>query len=133
MLILSPEDRAALWHQTISSQREDREGMLRVLAKEIQGILSGDLPLYDFDEELERSVRLLDESGLLARDDLRQAFEEVGEDEDREGESAARFGLTLADYLEKTADVPRLSTDERLEALKLAIRWREAIHDRDSL
>jgi excisionase family DNA binding protein len=129
MLILSPEDRAALWHQTIASDRDGREGMLRVLAKEMQEILSGELPLYDFDDELESSVRLLDESGFLARDDLRQGFEQIGEDE----ESGARFVLTMAGYLEQTGDVSRLSAKHRVQALKLAIWWRDAIYDQDSL
>src|SRR4051794_5686528 len=103
MLILSPEDRAALWHKTITSDAESRDGMLRVLAKEIQDLVGAELALYDFDDELEQSVRLLDASGFLGRDDLRRAFEEVGEKDDEELDSTARFALTLASYLEQSA------------------------------
>jgi excisionase family DNA binding protein len=125
MLLLSPEDRAALWHQAITSDRDSRDGMLRVLAKEIQDLVSGEFALYDFDDELERSVQLLDASGFLARDDLRRAFEGIGEATD--DDSAARFALILAGYLEQTADVDRLTGEERLAALGLARAWRDAV------
>jgi excisionase family DNA binding protein len=129
MLILSPEDRAALWHQAITSEPDSREGMLRVLAKEIQDLLGTGLGLYEFDDQLERSVRLLDASGFLGRDDLRRAFEEIGEETDDEDDSAARFALTMAGHLEQTADVDHLAGDDRLAALKLAQAWREAVVD----
>jgi excisionase family DNA binding protein len=129
MLILSPEDRAALWHQAITSEPDARDGMLRVLAKEIQGLVSAELGLYDFDEQLERSVQLLDSSGFLGRDDLRRAFEEIGEPVDGEDDSTARFALTLAGYLEETADVGHLGAAERTEALELERVWREAVAD----
>lgn len=127
MLTLTPEDRAALWHQAITSDPDSRDGMLRVLAKEIQGLVGYELALYDFDEPLERSVRLVDASGFLGRDDLRRAFEEIGEETDGEDDSAARFALTLAGYLEQTADVEHLAGEERIAALELALAWREAI------
>lgn len=129
MLILTPEDRAALWHKTITSDSDSRDGMLRVLAKEIQDLLGTELGLYEFDEQLERSVRLLDASGFLGRDDLRRAFEEIGEETDDEADSAARFALTLAGYLEQTADVGHLAGDERVAALELARAWREVVAD----
>jgi excisionase family DNA binding protein len=129
MLILSPEDRAALWHKTITSDPDSRDGMLRVLAKEIQDLVGAELSLYDFDEQLERSVRLLDASGFLGRDELRRAFEEVGEETDEEDDSTARFALTLSGYLEETADVGHLAGDDRVAALELAGAWREAVVD----
>jgi excisionase family DNA binding protein len=131
MLLLSPEDRAALWHQAITSDRDSRDGMLRVLAKEIQDLVSGEFALYDFDDELERSVQLLDASGFLGRDDLRRAFEGIGEETD-DSDSAAHFALTLAGYLELTADLERLAVEERLAALELARAWRDAVAARES-
>jgi excisionase family DNA binding protein len=128
MLILSPEDRAILWHKAITSEPDSRDGMLRVLAKAIQDLVGPQLALYDFDEQLERSVRLLDATGFLGRDDLRRAFEEIGEEVD-DDESAARFALTLGGYLEQTADVDHLASDERMAALELALMWREAVAD----
>lgn len=129
MLILSPEDRAALWHKAITSEPDSRDGMLRVLAKEIQDLVGSELGLYDFDEQLEHSIRLLDASGFLGRDDLRSGFEEIGEEADEDQDSAARFALTLAGYLEQTADVDRLTADDRVAALELALAWREAVAD----
>jgi excisionase family DNA binding protein len=129
MLILSPEDRAVLWHQAITSEPDSRDAMLRVLAKAIQDLLGTELGLYEFDDQLERSVRLLDASGFLGRDEFRRAFEEIGEDTDEADDSAARFALTLAGYLEETADVDRLAGDKRVAALELARGWREAVAD----
>lgn len=129
MLILSPEDRAALWHKTITSDPDSRDGMLRVLAKEIQDLIGATLTLYDFDEQLEQSVRLLDSSGFLGRDDLRGSFEEIGEETEDEDDSTARFALTLVGYLEQTADVSHLTSEERTSALELARQWREAVAD----
>lgn len=127
MLILSPEDRAALWRQAITSDPDSRDGMLRVLAKAIQDLVGDELALHDFDEQLEQSVRLLDASSFLGRDDLRRTFEEIGEESDGDDKSAAHFALTLAGYLEQTADVDHLASDARAAALELALAWRGAV------
>ena len=129
MLILSPADRAALWQQTISSAPEAREGMLHVLAKEMQDIVGAELEVYfGLDEQFEQTLGLLDRSGLIGRDELRRAFEVVGiPEEDERGIDAAEFVLVLAGLLEETADVEHLEGKERVDAHRLAGRWREQV------
>lgn len=129
MLILSPADRAALWQQTISSAPEAREGMLHVLAKEMQDIVSAELEVYfGLDEQFEQTLELLDRSGLIGRDELRRAFEVVGiPEEDERGIDATEFVLVLAGLLEETADVEHLEEKERIDAHRLAGRWREQV------
>jgi excisionase family DNA binding protein len=130
MLILSPADRAALWQQTVASPPEEREGMLRVLAKEMQEIVGTDLEVYfGLDEQFEQTLHLLDRSGLIGRDELRQAFEIVGidEEEGERGIDAAEFVLVMAGYLEETAGVEHLSAEDRLAAHRLAGLWRDQV------
>lgn len=129
MLILSPADRAALWQQTITSAPEEREGMLRVLAKEMQDIVGAELEVYfGLDEQFEQTLGLLDRSGLIGRDELRQAFEVVGiAEEDERGIDAAEFVLILAGFLEETAEVEHLDAEERLAAHRLAWIWRDQV------
>lgn len=129
MLILSPADRAALWQQTISSAPEAREGMLRVLAKEMQDIVGSELEVYfGLDEQFEQTLGLLDRSGLIGRDELRRAFEVVGiPEEDEPGVDAAEFVLILASLLEETADVEHLEAGGRVDAHRLAGRWRKQV------
>ena len=129
MLILSPADRAALWQQTISSAPEAREGMLHVLAKEMQDIVGAELEVYfGLDEQFEQTLGLLDRSGLIGRDELRRAFEVVGiPEEDERGIDVAEFVLVLAGLLEETADVEHLEAKERVDAHRLAGRWREQV------
>jgi excisionase family DNA binding protein len=129
MLILSPADRAALWQQTITSSPEAREGMLHVLAKEMQDIVGAELEVYfGLDEQFEQTLGLLDRSGLIGRDELRRAFEVVGiPEEDERGIDAVEFVLVLAGLLEETADVERLEAQERVKAHRLAGRWREQV------
>lgn len=133
MLILSPADRAALWQQTIASPPGEREGMLRVLAKEMQEIVSGELDVYHgLDEQFERTLVLLDRSGLIGRDELRHAFEVVGlPEEGGRGVDGGEFVLTLAAHLEETADIEHLSAEERLAAHRLAGVWREQVEAED--
>lgn len=126
MLILSPADRAALWQQTIASGPEERAGMRRVLAKEMQELVAAGLEIYSgLDQEIEETLATLDRSGFLGRDELRRAFEVVGvEDEDEDGIDAAEFVLMLAGALEDAAGLERLGKEERLRALRLAGFWR---------
>lgn len=132
MLILSPEDRAILWRQATTSDRESREGLLRVLANEMQGILADKLDIYGgLDDQLELTLSLLDRSGLIGRDDLRRAFEvtEIEGDEET-GISAAEFVLMLAGALEEASSFETISVEERAEAYRLATTWREQVgHD----
>ena len=126
MPILSPEDRAVLWQKAISSDSEERPAMLRILAKEVLDVVGGHFSLYGgFDDEMAETVQLLDTAGYLARDDLRHAFEEADEDEEHMLTLLAR----LVGYLRETADVDRLSADERVRALQLAGEWREHLLD----
>lgn len=129
MLILSPADRAALWQQTIASAPEEREGMLRVLAKEMQEIVASELEVYfKLDEQFEQTLGILDSSGLIGRDELRRAFEVVGIAEEGERTvDAAEFVLILAGFLEETAEVEHLDGEERLTAHTLAGLWRDQV------
>jgi excisionase family DNA binding protein len=134
MLTLSPADRAALWQQTITSAPEEREGMLRVLAKEMQDIVGAELEVYfGLDEQFEQTLILLDRSGLIGRDELRRAFEVVGVPEEGErGIDASEFVLVLAGYLAETADVERLGSEERLAAHRLAGLWRGQVEEEET-
>lgn len=134
MLTLSPADRAALWQQTITSAPEEREGMLRVLAKEMQDVVGAELEVYfGLDEQFEQTLILLDRSGLIGRDELRRAFEVVGVPEEGErGIDASEFVLVLAGYLAETADVERLGSEERLAAHRLAGLWRGQVEEEET-
>ncbi len=133
MLILSPADRAALWQQTIVSPSDEREGMFRVLAKEMQEIVGAELDAhFDLDEQFEVTLWLLDRSGLIGRDDLRRAFEVVGlEDPNEPGLDAREFVLMLAGLLEETAASEPLDPAERLAAHELAGRWRGQVESEE--
>jgi excisionase family DNA binding protein len=124
MQILSPEDRAVLWQGVITSDQDARGSMLRVLAKEILDALGGRLDLYSgYDELVLESVELLDASGYIGRDSLRQAFEQVDEAEQGPQELVAE----LAHQLRESADVERLGVSARIRAIELAARWREQL------
>lgn len=125
MQILSPEDRAVLWHRTVKGGPEDRGSLLRILAMGILDSAGSKLDLYSggHEEPMVETVALLDAAGYLGRDDLRQAFEES----DESGESAAGFFALLSDYLRLTADLERMPVDARLHALELAHEWRDHV------
>jgi len=72
------------------------------------------------------TVELLDASGLIGRDDLREAFEEADEDDDH----AQTFAALLADHLIQTADIERLGVEPRLKAMRLARVWQGHVLDR---
>jgi excisionase family DNA binding protein len=127
MSILSPTDRAVLWRMTVTSGREERASRLKILAAEILGSAGRRLDLYNgFDDEVIETVELLDASGLLGRDDLREAFEDADEDDDR----AQIFAALLASHLDTAADIERLGVDVRMRALRLAGAWRGHVSDR---
>jgi len=134
MLMLSPADRATLWHRTITSDPEDRDGMRRVLAKEIQEIVADELEIYSgLDDQFEVTLALLDASGLIGRDELRQAFEVVGSEEEGErAVGAAEFVLIVAGYLDETAATERLDTETRLQAHRMAELWRGQVGGEES-
>jgi excisionase family DNA binding protein len=130
MSILSPTDRAVLWRMTVTSGSEERASRLKILASEILESAGRRLDLYsDHDDEIVEiveTVEILDASGLLGRDDLREAFEDADEDDDR----AQTFAALLASHLDGAAEVERLGVDVRLRALRLAGVWRGHVSDR---
>ncbi len=127
MSILSPTDRAVLWRMTVTSGSEERASRLKILASEILESAGRCLDLYSgFDEEVIETVEILDASGLLGRDDLREAFEDADEDDGR----AQVFAGLLASHLDAGADIERLGVDVRLRALRLAGIWRGHVSDR---
>ena len=126
MSILSPTDRAVLWRTVVTSGTEDRGSLLRVLAREILDSVGRRLHLYGgYEDEVIDTVVLLDASGLLGRDDLREAFEDADEDDDH----AQGFAALLAGHLAAVADVERLGIDDRMRAVRLAAAWREHLLD----
>lgn len=127
MSILSPTDRAVLWRMTVTSGREERASRLKILASEIRESAGRRLDLYSgFDDEVIETVEILDASGLLGRDDLREAFEDADESDDR----AQIFAALLASHLDAAADIERLGVDARMRALRLAGAWRGHVSDR---
>jgi hypothetical protein len=127
MSILSPTDRAVLWRLTVMSESEGRASRLKILASEILESAGRRLDLYsDHHEEVVETVEILDASGLLGRDDLREAFEDADEDDDR----AQVFAALLASHLDAAAEIERLGVDVRLRALRLAGVWRGHVRDR---
>ncbi len=127
MSILSPTDRAVLWRMTVTSGREERASRLKILAAEILESAGRRLDLYSaYDDEVIETVEILDVSGLLGRDDLREAFEDADEDDER----AQVFAALLASHLDAAAEVERLGVDARLRALRLAGVWRGHVGDR---
>jgi len=112
---------------TVTSDREERVSRLKILAAEILESAGRRLDLYSgFDEEVIETVEILDASGLLGRDDLREAFEDADEDDDR----AQVFAALLASHLDAAADIERLGVDVRMRALRLAGAWRGYVSDR---
>jgi excisionase family DNA binding protein len=98
-----------------------------VLAAEILDSVGRRLDLYGgYEDEVVETVGLLDASALLGRDDLREAFEEADEDDDR----AQAFVALLAGHLNQAADVERLGADERIKAVRLAGAWQSHLLDR---
>jgi excisionase family DNA binding protein len=127
MSILSPADRAVLWRTAITSGPEERSSLLRVLAAEILASVGRRLDLYGgYEDEVIETVEILDLAGLLGRDDLREAFEEADEDEER----AETFTALLISHLNAAADIERLDVEARLKAMRLAGAWQLHIADR---
>lgn len=127
MSILSPTDRAVLWRTAVTSGPDERASLLRVLAGEILASVGRRMDLYDgYDDEVVETVRLLDISGLLGRDDLREAFEEADEDEER----AREFVALLVSHLGRAADIDRLGVEDRVKAVRLAAGRQRHLVDR---
>lgn len=126
MSILSPTDRAVLWRTVVTSGPEDRGSLLRVLARELLESVGRRLEIYGgHEEEVVETVELLDASGFLGRDDLREAFEEADEDDDH----AQVFAALLARYLGDAADLDRLGAEARVRAARLGATWQGHVLD----
>jgi len=127
MSILSPTDRAVLWRTAVTSGPDERLSLLKVLAAEVLASVGRRLDLYEgYEDQMVETVEILDRSGLLGRDDLREAFEEADENDDR----AQTFAALLISHLNAAADVERLGVETRLKALRLASAWQRHIDDR---
>src|SRR5215204_4048445 len=127
MSILSPTDRAVLWRTVVTSGSEDRGSLLRVLAREVLDSVGRRLDMYGgHEEEVVETMALLDASGLLGRDDLREAFEEADEDDDH----AQGFAAVLARHLAEAADIDRLGADARVLAARLSATRQGHVLDR---
>lgn len=127
MLILSPEERAHAWHDAVSARATEREYKRHVLALSAFQMLGSEMSLYsdEYASALKDSFDLLDRSGLIGRDELREAFEEI----DEEQGTARVFAAALGRHLRESAAITRLSDEERDRAGQLAEQWREAAAD----
>ncbi len=123
MLKATPEDRVVLWKDAVDSASDVRPARLRLLAKEAQEAVAGPLNLYNHDEWFEETFALLGASGLLGRDALRIAFEEV----DHDDEGPARLIEALADLLDEGVEHAHLSDEQRERSAALAEEWREVL------
>jgi transposase-like protein len=129
MSILSPSDRAVLWRTVTTSGPDDRGPLLRVLAREVLDSVGSRLNMYaGHEDDVVATIALLDQAGLLGRDDLREAFEEAGEDH----EHAEAMAALLAAHLGGAADIERLGVDTRLKALRLAAAWQQHVTEHAS-
>lgn len=124
MLILSPEERAQAWHDAVSAEASDREYKRHMLASAAFQMVGSELSLYsdDYATAFKDSFDLLELSGLIGRDELREAFEEI----DEQAGTARAFAGVLGRHLRETAATPRLSDAVRERAAELAERWRES-------
>jgi hypothetical protein len=122
MLILSPEERAQAWHDAVSAEAADREYKRHMLASAVFQLLGSELSLYsdEYATVLKDSFDLLELSGLIGRDELREAFEEI----DEQTGSARAFAGALGRHLRETSTITRLSDSERDRAAELAEQWR---------
>jgi excisionase family DNA binding protein len=124
MLILSPEERAQAWHDAVSAPAAEREYKRHMLASAAFQMVGSELGLYsdDYASAFKDSFDLLELSGLIGRDELRAAFEEI----DEQSGTARAFASALGRHLRETAGALRLPDAARDRAVELAERWREA-------
>lgn len=124
MLILSPDERVQAWHDAVSAEPADREYKRHMLASAAFQMVGSELSLYsdDYAAAFRDSFDLLELSGLIGRDELREAFEEI----DEQAGTARAFAAALGRQLRATAATTRLPADARDRAAGLAERWRGA-------
>ena len=87
-------------------------------------MVGSELSLYsdDYAAAFKDTFDLLELSGLIGRDELREAFEEIDEDVG----TARAFAAALGRQLRATAAIERLDATARDRAAALAELWREA-------
>lgn len=124
VLILSPEERAQAWHDAVAAEPGDREYKRHVLALSAFQMVGSELSLYsdDYATAFRESFDLLDASGLIGRDELRHAFEEI----DEVRGTARAFAASLGRHLRETAAIAHLTAADRDRAFLLSERWRQA-------
>lgn len=124
MLILTPEERAQAWYDAVSAETDEREYKRHMLATAAFQMVGSELSLYsdDYAVAFKDTFDLLELSGLIGRDELREAFEEIDEDVG----TARAFAAALGRQLRATAAIERLDASVRDRAAVLAELWREA-------
>jgi hypothetical protein len=124
MLILSPEERAQAWHEAVTAEAAVRDFKRHMLASAVFQLIGSELGLYsdEYAAACKVSFDLLDVSGLIGRDELRQAFEDI----DEQRGTARAFASSLARQLREAAAIERLAPEAREQAFELSEQWRRA-------
>ncbi len=121
MLLISPEDRAQIWREATIAGPEARASQRRALAAAVFQTVGSSLNLYsdEYASACYETFDLLDASGLIGRDALREAFEEV----DETPGTPQLFASAVARFLREAADVPHLDDEQQKRAADLAEFW----------
>lgn len=95
----------------MSAEAGDREYKRHMLASAAFQMVGSELSRYsdDLAAAFMDSFDLLERSGLIGRDELREAFEEI----DEQAGTARAFAAALGRQLRETAATERLGDDER--------------------
>ncbi|MDQ3632727.1 MAG: helix-turn-helix domain-containing protein [Actinomycetota bacterium] len=122
MLILSPEELERAWRDAVSAGGPEREYKRHVLASVALQAVGAELGLHGPDNGVafKESFDLLELSGLIGRDELRQALTEI---DDQSG-TARAFVASLGRLSRETAAMGWLPEAARDRAAGLAERWR---------
>jgi excisionase family DNA binding protein len=128
MEIVTPEDRVVLWRSTIEAEGRPRRALLHVLAKEVlDGLSDLDLHSDQYAELTVKSLEVLDDGGLLARDSLRLALEGARD----EAGGLDVLAVEVAGLLREASGVEHLGVERRVHAVEMAAEWREHVLDRE--
>lgn len=124
MLILSPEERARAWHDAVMAEASEREYKRHMLVSAAFQMVGFELRIYsdDFASAFKSSFELLEAGGLIGREELRRAFEEI----DEHPGTVRAFAAALGRHLGETADIRGLGDDQCQLAAQLSERWRRA-------